>query len=161
MADAQPHVKPRAPDSAPTREWYAGGLRFTCTQCGNCCTGPTGYVWFNDDEGRAIARLLGVDEATFRRTHARREPGGWSLRERKTSHGYDCVFLDRESVPGKAVCSIYHARPGQCRTWPFWPENIHSPKSWESVKRNTPCPGMGSGTLVPVEAIRIQRDQRS
>ena len=41
--------------------WYADGLSFTCTQCGNCCTGGPGYVWISDME---IDRLAGTgDEA--------------------------------------------------------------------------------------------------
>lgn len=149
------------------REWYADGLRFSCTQCGNCCTGPPGAVWFTPAEGRAIASTLGLSEQAFRDRYARQiddgvEAGdswsGWSLNEVKTEHGYDCVFLDRHSVPGRATCSIYEARPTQCRTWPFWPENLRTRRHWESVKRNTPCPGMNRGQLVPIDQIRIQRD---
>jgi len=142
-------------------EWYVDGLRFQCTQCGNCCTGPEGAVWFTEEEGRRMAEFLGLDEQTFLRRHARRLPSSWSLKERKTVHGFDCEFLDRESVPGKAVCGLYDARPTQCRTWPFWKENIESPEAWEAARRETPCPGMGTGAMVPVEAIRIQRDALS
>ena len=140
------------------REWYADGLRFNCTQCGNCCTGPEGAVWFTEEEGRAMAAAVGLDEATFLRRHARRLAPGWSLKERKTYYGFDCVFLDRETVPGKAVCGLYGARPTQCRTWPFWNENLESPEAWEAAKRTTPCPGMGVGKLVQIESIRDQRD---
>lgn len=139
-------------------EWYAEGLRFQCTQCGNCCTGPTGFVWFTEEEGQALARKLGVSEENFYRHYAHQVEGQWSLNERETVHGMDCIFLDRESVPGKAICGVYDARPTQCRTWPFWPENLKSERNWKLVQRNTPCPGMGNGTLVPVEHIRIQRD---
>jgi Fe-S-cluster containining protein len=139
-------------------EWYAGGLRFRCTQCGNCCTGPPGTVWFTPAEGRAMAERLGLDEADFYRKHAHKVDGRWSLRERRTSAGYDCVFLDRTTVPEKAVCSLYEARPAQCRTWPFWPENLVTSEAWATAKRRTPCPGMGRGRLVPIEKIRIQRD---
>ena len=81
------------------------------------------------------------------------------LTEHKTSFGYDCVFLDRESNPGVAGC----------RLWPrkIAPSNVglgHSgrriwnhPRHGEEAKANTPCPGMGRGTLVPVESIRIVR----
>lgn len=139
-------------------EWYADGLRFQCTQCGNCCTGPTGYVWFTPEEGRAIADRLGMDEPTFYKTHARKIDGKWSLNERHTEFGYDCVFLDRTSIPGKAVCSIYETRPTQCRAWPFWPENLKTPRAWEATKKRTPCPGMNAGKLVPIDQIRIQRE---
>jgi len=167
---SQPSTHPLAPSlggrgSLPgTREWYADGLRFECTQCGNCCTGPPGYVWFNKEEGRAMAAAVGVSESIFYEKFARREGAGWSLRERKTPKsggGYDCIFLDRESIPGKAICGIYQARPTQCRTWPFWPESLKSESSWQRVKRATPCPGMDKGALIPVEQIRIQRDRSS
>jgi Fe-S-cluster containining protein len=144
--------------SEQTREWYADGLRFACTQCGNCCTGPPGAVWFSEEEGRAMAERLGLDDAEFRNRYARRIRGRWSLIERETEQGYDCIFLDRESVPGKAVCAIYEARPTQCRTWPFWPENLDTPHSWRSIKLSTPCPGMDQGRLVPIEKIRMLRD---
>jgi Fe-S-cluster containining protein len=144
------------PDSQ--KEWYADGLRFQCTQCGNCCTGPPGAVWLTQAEGRDIAGALKIDEASFYAQYARKLDNRWSLNEKRSQWGLDCIFLDRESVPGKAVCSIYGARPSQCRTWPFWPENIRTRRTWLEVKRRTPCPGMDVGKLVPIESIRIQRD---
>lgn len=140
------------------REWYADGLRFACTQCGNCCTGPPGVVWFNEDEGRAMAEKLGITPEAFYRDHARKIDGRWSLNEVSTSHGFDCAFLDREHIPGKAICALYEARPSQCRTWPFWPENLSSKRAWLAAKQRTPCPGMDNGSLIPIERIRIQRD---
>jgi len=139
-------------------EWYADGLRFSCTQCGNCCTGPTGYVWFTPEEGRALAAKVGLTESAFYEKFARKLEGQWSLKENRTSHGYDCIFLDRTTIPGKAICGVYEARPTQCKTWPFWPEIIRSRQSWERYKKSTPCPGMDTGKLIPIEQIRIQRD---
>ena len=103
-----------------------------------------------------MAEAVGLDEATFRRRHARVIDGRWSLNEHLTEHGYDCVFLDRESRPGAAICRLYGARPQQCRTWPFWPENMESPEAWETARATTPCPGMGSGPIIPVERITEQ-----
>lgn len=107
-----------------------------------------------------MAAKLGVSETEFRRRYARRLGEDWSLNEVETEHGFDCIFLDRKSIPGKAICSLYEARPTQCRTWPFWPENLRTRRHWETVKRRTPCPGMETGTLVPIEQIRIQRDAK-
>ena len=140
------------------REWFGDGLRFQCTQCGNCCTGPPGAVWFTDEEGETMAGQLGMTIEAFRKTWARRLKDGWSLKETLTEHGWDCVFLDRQAEPGKAICRLYGARPGQCRTWPFWSENLESQAAWEDARRQTPCPGMGQGPLIPVEEIRISRD---
>ena len=140
--------------------WYANGLTFTCTQCGNCCTGPTGYVWFNDDEARAMASYLKISENQFRRTYTRKLHGKQSLTENHTEHGFDCVFLKRDAQ-GKSLCAVYPVRPGQCKSWPFWTENLRSPQSFEAASDR--CPGMtrglrGQGKFYPLEEIRIIRD---
>ena len=140
------------------QEWYRDGLRFECSQCGNCCTGPPGAVWFTKKEAGAMATELGMSVPDFMSTWARKLHGNWSLKEHLTEFGWDCVFLDRESTPGRAICQLYGSRPSQCRTWPFWDENLKSREAWEEARRTTPCPGMGQGKLVPIESIRIQRD---
>jgi hypothetical protein len=111
----------------------------------------------SDEEAERLAARLGLDEADFRRRYTHLIGGRTSLVERLTDHGHDCVFLDRESVPGRAVCSVYEDRPLQCRTWPFWPENLATRRSWITAKRRTPCPGMDEGRLVPLAQIRITR----
>ncbi|MBY0309509.1 MAG: YkgJ family cysteine cluster protein [Phycisphaerales bacterium] len=152
-------------DGGSVREWFAGpdspeggaGLRFGCTLCGRCCSGPAGYVLVSDDECAALAGRLGLSRGEFmeRYTHVLSE--GRSLREQVVTggRGYDCVFLDRASVPGKAVCGVYEQRPRQCRTWPFWSSVLASPQTWEQAK--AVCPGIDRGTLVPVEQVRILR----
>jgi Fe-S-cluster containining protein len=35
-------------------------LNFTCTQCGNCCSGEPGYVWVTKEEIRRIAEFLSL-----------------------------------------------------------------------------------------------------
>lgn len=152
----QPH-DPES-DGQPTEggPWFRDGLGFRCTSCGNCCTGPPGAVWFERAESEAMAKALELDHETFLRTYTRRVGGRLSLRERHTRHGFDCIFLDRKSRPGKALCRIYRERPSQCRTWPFWSENLSSPDDWERAREQTPCPGMGCSdpdALIPAETI--------
>ncbi len=138
-------------------EWYEQGLRFSCTQCGNCCTGPTGAVWFNEAEGKAMAEKSGVSEDVFYKRFARKIGSKWSLKEEEVEGKFDCIFLDRSGeLPS---CSLYEARPMQCRTWPFWSDILKSPETWARAKRSTPCHGMNTGKLIPIEEIRIQRDQ--
>lgn len=143
-------------DSRPNGEWYADGLRFSCTQCGNCCTGPPGAVWVNADEIRALADRLGLSVEAFCDQYTRRVGNRVSLTEHRTEFGMDCVFLDRSRGDGKVVCGVYEDRPGQCRTFPFWPEHLDKPRSWQQLERM--CPGVNRGQLVPVEEIRIRRD---
>ena len=123
--------------------WYQEGLRFHCTRCGHCCTGAPGYVWVDDDEIRAIAEHRGETAEQVTGLYTRPVGGRRSLRERANG---DCVFYD----PGEG-CTVYPARPRQCRTWPFWESNVLTPESWE--RTCAVCPGSGRGELIPAEEI--------
>lgn len=122
--------------------------------CGNCCTGPPGYVWLTPDEGKAIAKYLQVSERAFYDQYCKKKLHRWSLDETRLPDGnYDCVFLKRDDQ-GRALCSIYPVRPTQCRTWPFWESNLTSKKAWDASAKG--CPGMSQGgNFVPTEQIRI------
>ncbi len=139
-------------------DWFEDGLRFSCTQCGNCCTGPPGAVWFTDEEGRAMAKVLDITVEDFYQRYTRMVGTRWSLTENLIDGNHDCVFLDRETT--KPSCKLYGARPSQCRSWPFWPENLTSEASWLRAKKETPCPGMGGGKLISSSEIRIQRESK-
>ncbi len=128
-------------DAAP---WYREGLAFTCTRCGACCTGAPGYVWVDSAEIAALAEHRGESVEEFGRRFLRRVGGRISLVERP---GGDCIFWDKQ-----AGCTVYASRPVQCRTWPFWPENIESPEAWDHV--TGVCPGSGRGQVFSVEEIR-------
>lgn len=142
----------------PTDEpWFGEGLSFSCTQCGNCCTGPSGFVWFDEAEGRAMSAELGIDVAEFYHRYARRALGRWTLGDVRNGRDFDCVFL-RQTEDGRRMCSVYTSRPTQCRTWPFWPINMKSRRSWEESART--CPGMRKPdergqNFVPIEQIRV------
>jgi len=126
--------------------WYANGLRFECTQCGDCCTGAPGFVWVNAEEISALARLVGIDDVDeFERLYVRKVGVRKSLVEFPNG---DCVFFDND----KRNCSVYSARPRQCKTWPFWNSNLRSPEAWEQTCQQ--CPGSGKGKLYSVDQIR-------
>ena len=123
--------------------WYHDGLRFRCTQCGKCCTGAPGFVWVSDEELADIALALDMPLDELIRIHTRETYRGRSLREKANG---DCVFYDQE-----VGCTIYRARPAQCRTWPFWQSNLHTPADWEHTCKI--CPGSGQGDLISAEEI--------
>ncbi len=129
--------------------WYAEGLRFECSQCGDCCTGAPGAVWVTDEELAAIAVELGKPVGEVRLLHTKLMGGRWSLRDYPNG---DCVFLD----PQSRRCGVYAARPMQCRTWPFWLSNLETRDSWERTCDR--CPGSGVGTLHSLEVIQRQAD---
>lgn len=146
-----------APDPTGLTATGERGLRFSCTMCGSCCTGPSGFVLFTDAEAAAMAAKVGVTPEAFRERYTRDTVLGRSLAEKPSAFGNDCVFLDREAVPGRAVCSLYEARPEQCRTWPFWKSNLASPRHWERAARG--CPGMNTGPLTDPRTIRLTRER--
>ncbi len=134
------------------RKWYAAGLAFECTQCGNCCSGAPGFVWVTKEEIGRISRYLGREDGWLGNEHVRRVGLKHSLTEQADG---DCVFLKRKN--GKALCSIYEVRPLQCRTWPFWPGNLKSESAWNSVARD--CPGINRGerrNFVSIESLCLK-----
>src|SRR5262245_45312320 len=88
--------------------WYRDGLRFRCTQCGNCCTGEPGYVWIDATELIEIAEERGEVLEAVEQLYTRRVGQKRALREKPNG---DCVFYDRAKG-----CTIYPVRPRQCRT---------------------------------------------
>lgn len=127
------------------RPFWADGVRFECQGSGRCCTsrGEYGYVYLTREDRRRLAAHFGVTVRDFLREHATRAGGYWRL---KDPPGPDCAYLDGTR------CSVYEARPTQCRTWPFWPD-VMTPKRWAGEVAAY-CPGVGKGRLVPASEIR-------
>lgn len=117
--------------------WYAGGLAFGCQGCGDCCRGPGGYVWIDNAEIEPLAKALGMKTTDFTYEMLRTTPEGLALVD---SPNGDCPLLDEDGG-----CRVYADRPMQCRTWPWWKENLVSPNAWASASRR--CPGVGRGEI--------------
>jgi Fe-S-cluster containining protein len=140
--------------SKPELPWYASGLAFECTQCGNCCSGPaSGFVWVDDREIEAMARemQLGDDLDTFRRRFVRQVGLRQSLVEYADG---DCIFLD----PDTRRCAVYSSRPSQCRSWPFWDRNLQSPQAWKATAQH--CPGCNGGPVHSLDVIESIRSMK-
>lgn len=130
--------------------WYSEGLRFKCTECGKCCTGAPGYVWVTADEMQKIADLLNIPLDLFKRKYTRQSGNKYSLIEKKThTNDNDCIFLKDKK------CTIYQARPKQCRTFPWWKENLQSEESWKFAAKE--CEGINDESpIVPFDEIQKQ-----
>jgi Fe-S-cluster containining protein len=102
-----------------------------------------------------MAQHFNISTSAFTKKYCERYRGAWHLIE--DSKNPDCMFLKNKS------CSIYEARPTQCRTWPFWPEVMNS-KSWAKDVVSF-CPGVGKGKLISAEVInkniKLQSDAES
>jgi uncharacterized protein len=129
------------------KPWFQKGLRFECSECGDCCTGAPGFVWVNREEMEALAQELKMALADFEKAYVRQVGIRKSLIEYANG---DCVFFD----PNARKCTVYAARPRQCRTWPFWESNVSSPQAWKATCQV--CPGSGKGKLHSAEHVLHQ-----
>ena len=119
--------------------WFAEGVRFECRpDCGACCTNHDdySYVYLEPEDITVLAAHLELSEPDFLEEYTATEDGYVFLK----MDDPDCMFLD-----GEKRCAIYAARPRQCRTFPFWPDNPKSRKNWRKLCAF--CPGIDRGRL--------------
>ena len=126
--------------------FYATGLRFECTRCSKCCRHTPGYVFLSAADLASLAGSMRLEHEEFRSRYCRTINLGFarrvSLREKPN---LDCILWENSG------CSLYEARPLQCRSFPFWSACVSSREEWQNNARN--CPGMGRGAVHPREEI--------
>jgi Fe-S-cluster containining protein len=130
--------------------FYAQGLRFSCTRCSCCCRHESGFVYLSENDLSRLANEFKMGYTAFIETWCRwvpfeRDTERLSLKEKST---FDCIFW---SGKGAAGCMVYHDRPLQCRTFPFWDSIMSSHGAWKSA--GTDCPGINTGDLHQREEI--------
>lgn len=120
-------------------------MKFRCqASCGGkCCSakwdGKASFVFLTWRDRKNLVNFLGkkleefasFGEFAFTR-FINRPSRQWFLNNTEKT----CPFLKE----GK--CSVYEARPTQCRTFPFWPELMVN-EPYKTLKEF--CPGVGEG----------------
>lgn len=84
---------------------------FKCTGCGECCRW-SGSVLLTNDDISGLATHLGMTEQECIDLHTRLAPNRIQLALLDQFDG-SCAFLAGDR------CTIYAARPAQCRSFPF------------------------------------------
>lgn len=103
-------------------------VKFNCTKCGKCCTGPAhAGVRLSPTDAERIITLIRAPAYRLAIQHGKDRP------QLKMVNGH-CVFLKDKQ------CAIYEARPDQCRTFPFWAGFWVDPKGGSYMKAN--CEGL-------------------
>ena len=122
-------------------------IHFKCQGSSNCCVsrGNYGYVYLSKKDILRLSNYIDLNVKDFTRLYCDKTEGFIHFKE-KMKNG-DCQFLFNKK------CSVYKARPTQCRTWPFWSENMNA-KTWNN-KITKFCPGIGKGGII--KKIEIEK----
>ncbi|MGD0566624.1 MAG: YkgJ family cysteine cluster protein [Candidatus Goldiibacteriota bacterium] len=107
------------------RDFEAKKRDFECLKCGTCCAVP-GEVFLTQDEGKKIAALLGMDFNAFKAKHMKKV---WRQFILNMPYSGGCVFWKDKK------CTVYEARPEQCRTFPYWEELKSSHENWKEIEK--------------------------
>ena len=125
---------------------YKNGIRFECQGSGNCCVSRDsyGFVYLSDRDLKRFSKYFKLSIKKFKEKYCQITDGFIHLIEKQELDG-NCIFLlDKR-------CSVYTSRPSQCRTWPFWNENMDT-KIWNrDISVN--CPGVGKGKIIKARTI--------
>ena len=131
---------------------FKNGIKFKCQGSSNCCVshGQNGFVYLSLKDTKKIAKHLNLDIDKFKKKYCDYTDGYLHLKEIKKNG--ECRFLKNKK------CTIYKSRPIQCRTWPFWRENMNA-KEWNNNIINF-CPGIGKGKKINFSKIlkKINQD---
>ena len=122
------------------------GVKFECQGSSNCCVSRNsyGYVYLSKFDLKRLLKFFKLESDIFIKKFCSKKNGYLHLKEKdKTGN---CIFLNDKK------CTIYVSRPEQCRTWPFWPENMNS-KTWKNDIVNF-CPGIGKGKFFSYDRIK-------
>ena len=137
------------------KEIFKKGINFQCQGSSNCCVsrGNYGYVYLSKKDLIKIAKYFNLTTDLFKKKYCEFSDDYLHLRE--LNNNGNCQFLINKK------CSIYTARPIQCRTWPFWKENMNA-KKWKGEIIDF-CPGIGKGKLISASTIqkKINRELKN
>ncbi len=135
--------------SSTKERFYAKGLHFECTGCGACCKLGGGFVYPTLEDVGFAARHLDMSINSFTETYMELHDGQYVFK----NEGDNCIFY------GENGCTIYDARPIQCRTFPFWKTNLKSHYRWKLIEEE--CEGIGKGKLFSMDEIEAIKNQTS
>ena len=130
--------------------FYNKGLNWDCIRCSYCCRVESGYVFLSEEDAERLAGFFNMELVQFEGAFCRwlRLSSDVELLSLKEKQNNDCFFWKDEDGGG---CSVYHARPSQCRTYPFWKGFLEDGETWKSAAAS--CPGAGQGRLYTLEEI--------
>jgi len=127
-----------------SRWWEKEEVRFECQKdCFKCCAKP-GVVNFDKEDLEDASNYLGIPQSKFKKEFKLTRVKGYM--EMAVEEDMPCPFLTFEG------CAIHPVKPKQCRTFPFWKENVVTRNDWKLTAGF--CPGIGEGPQISADSIR-------
>jgi Fe-S-cluster containining protein len=128
--------------------WFKDGLRFKCTRCGKCCFAKEGAVFLSTRDLYVFADYFRITVEEFKERYTRKQEGQTAL---SLAPGENhCVFFKDNQ------CSVYEARPIQCKAFPAWLHTIESPESWKAAAKD--CEGIDHPDAPLIPAAEIAKE---
>lgn len=94
-----------------------------------------------------LAKHLGLSEEEFALRYTYRVDDRISLFDKPNVP--ECIFLKENQ------CSVYEARPTQCRTFPWWIHFLETPADWEEAANR--CEGVNHPDAPIVPSLYIEQ----
>ncbi len=131
------------------RPWWMNGVPFSCQpDCGKCCDEPGGIVYLRPEDAQIMANYhnMSVEDWLEKDCHQTID-GRYILNSDPITQ--ICIYLDENKK-----CIVYEARPAQCRSYPFWSENVRSDRSWKRTVSE--CPGLEADEAIIIDGNTIR-----
>ena len=131
------------------RPWWMDGVPFACqADCGRCCDEPGGIVYLRPEDAQKLANHHNLSVKDWLERDCRQTLDGRYI---LNSDQYTdvCIYLDENKK-----CTVYQSRPAQCKSYPFWAENVRSDRSWKRTVKE--CPGLGAEDMIIIDGNTIR-----
>jgi Fe-S-cluster containining protein len=103
-------------------------------------------VFLSENDMEKLIAQLKMDRNAFIKKYCRwvTDVNGKEVLSLREKSNKDCILWD-------SICTVYIARPLQCRSFPFWKSIVSSAQAWAVAASG--CPGMNHGEMHSQEAI--------
>ena len=129
--------------------WKQETIYFECqSDCFKCCSKP-GVVYLDFKDILQAAEYLELTVSDFKSEFLKRQDDLWLI---EVEESRPCPFLVEHG------CAIHKAKPAQCRSYPFWRENMETRNHW--LLTAAFCPGINKEQEVSHSSIEefLQED---
>ena len=129
--------------------WWMEGVVFQCQpNCGRCCDEPGGIVYLTKDDAKRLAEHHAIEVKEWLERDCQTTLDGRFILDSDAETDI-CIYLDSDKK-----CTVYEARPDQCRAYPWWIENLASKRTWNRTMDE--CPGIGAEDAFVIEGEVIR-----